>query len=384
MKKLLSYTENGQEYLALIEDDQLVRFGKAPALLKNKPLLGTIILGRIEKVLIPLHSAYVNIGQEEPAFLPLDGRNLSDYPVGLELPVQIQKESDQYKKAAVTENLTFQGQYVVLTSSNRRIGISKKLTDPQKRSQLTELAAQFPLYGKAGYILRTECEEADLQNIIDEAQYLSDLYAALIQKTPFSSVGDVLYRKDSFLIDFILEEGIASFDEIIFDEKSHMKEAVEELKLRHLVFNEDKIRLFQDARWSLPDIYHIQHQLAEAMASQVFLQDQGYLFIETTQALVSIDVNSGNLSGGKEKERAVTNANMRAIPEIVRQIRLRNLSGIILIDFINMTKEENREQVLELLRKEFQKDKRKVTVYGFTHLQLCEITREKMGHPLEF
>ena len=383
MKKLLSYHEEGKEYLALIEDDRLVRFEKKTESSKTRPALGTILLGRIEKVLIPPQAAYVDIGLEESAFLPLDGKNLSDYPAGLELPVQIQKESDSYKKTAVTDNLTFQGQYVVLTSSNRRIGISKKLSDPEIRERLADLAKRFPLYGKTGYILRTECAKADSERILKEAEYLSDQYLELVRKTPFASVGNVLFEKDSFFADFILDEGISTFDEILFDDKKRMNDALGELKLHHLSLDENRVRLFQDPRWDLAEVYHVQHQLTEAMIPQVFLQNQGYLFIEQTQALVSIDVNSGNLSGQKNKERAVTDANLSAIPEIVRQIRLRNLSGIILIDFINMTKEENREQVLEQLRKEFQKDKRKVTVHGFTHLQLCEITREKMGRPLE-
>ncbi|MBO4888719.1 MAG: ribonuclease E/G [Firmicutes bacterium] len=383
MKKLLSYREDGQEYLALIEDDRLVRFEKKTESSKTKSVIGTILLGRIEKVLIPLQAAYVDIGLEESAFLPLDGKNLSDFPAGLEMPVQIQKERDSYKKTAVTDNLTLQGQYVVLTSSNRRIGISKKLADPDTRERLADLAKRFPLYGKTGYILRTECAEADPGKILAEAEYLSDQYLELVRKTPFASVGNVLFEKDSFFTDFILDEGISTFDEILFDDKKRMNDALDELRIRRLNLDESRIRLFQDPRWDLDEVYHVQHQLTEAMVPQVFLQNQGYLFIEQTQALVSIDVNSGNLSGQKNKERAVTDANLSAIPEIVRQIRLRNLSGIILIDFINMTKEENREQVLEQLRKEFRKDKRKVTVYGFTHLQLCEITREKMGRPLE-
>ena len=383
MKKLLSFTENEEERLALIEDDRLVRYETRPRVNKGHASLGSIVLGRIEQMVIPLHAAYVDIAEEENVFLPLDGRELSRFAPGMELAVQIHKERDSYKKTNVTDNLTLQGQFVVLTSAGHRIGISKKITSQETRDRLTSLAKEFPLYGQAGYILRTEAQDADPELILREAGSLSEKYRKILEKIPFAGVGDVLYRRDSFIVDFLLEEGISSFDEVLFDNRQRMKNTLEELDLRQLSFDPGKLRYYEDPRWTLQDIYHIQHQLAEASVSQVFLSDNGYLFIEKTQALVSIDVNSGNLSGQKNKERAVTDANLRAIPEIVRQIRLRNLSGIILIDFINMDMEENRDAVILALRKEFLKDKRKVSVYGFTHLQLCEISREKMGHPLE-
>ena len=370
MKRVLVYSQSDRICLALMEEDRLVEWTREMQQGKDDcPVLGSILMGRIQQVQVSLNAAYVDIGLKEPAFLPLDSRDLQAYQAGAELPVQIKKYAEGYKKAVVTDNYSLQGRFTVLTALQERI-------------RLKELASRFPGKGQAGYILRTESAGAPEQEILQEAKALYEAYRDLEDRKKYTSVGEILYRNDSFILNYLMSAGIGSLDEILFDSAEICGELREKLVLQHLSYPQERLRVVQDSRFTLADLYRVDAQLTDAMKERLFLQDQGYLVIQKTEALTSIDVNSGNFTGFSDKEKAVTDFNLRVIPEIVRQIRLRNLSGIILIDFINMNSEDNRQQVLEAVRKEFQKDRRKVTVYGFTSLQLCEISREKAGLPL--
>lgn len=383
MKRVLVYSQSDRICLALMEEDRLVEWTREMQQGKDDcPVLGSILMGRIQQVQVSLNAAYVDIGLKEPAFLPLDSRDLQAYQPGAELPVQIKKYAEGYKKAVVTDNYSLQGRFTVLTALKSKTGVSAKITDQQERIRLKELASRFPGKGQAGYILRTESAGAPEQEILQEAKALYEAYRDLEDRKKYTPVGEILYRNDSFILNYLMSAGIGSLDEILFDSAEICRELREKLVLQHISYPQERLRVVQDSRFTLADLYRVDAQLTDAMKERLFLQDQGYLVIQKTEALTSIDVNSGNFTGFSDKEKAVTDFNLRVIPEIVRQIRLRNLSGIILIDFINMNSEDNRQQVLEAVRKEFQKDRRKVTVYGFTSLQLCEISREKAGLPL--
>ena len=170
-------------------------------------------------------------------------------------------------------------------------------------------------------------------------------------------------------------------EKIVVDDAYLLTQTEEEVLIQRPAL-EGKFQLYQDAKWPVMDLYKISSQLQKAMQKRVMLPDGGYLFIEETEALSVIDINTGKSIRGQLKEEAITAFNLKTIPVIVQQILLRNLAGIIVIDFIDMKKQEHQRQILQALQKEFKKDRRKTQIFGFTRLELVEISRERKGLPL--
>lgn len=372
---LLLETE-GRIDTALLEDGRLVEYW--PVSLKEELAPGQIYLGQILRRVPGLSAAFVDIGLSKPAFLPLDGRSLEDFPPGRELPVQVQKLPVGNKGAAVTDQLSFAGRYVVLTPADSRISVSGKITGTEERRRLKEAGERFPMAGEYGYILRTEAEGCSEAFLMEEASSLCQYTKGLLQRAQHASVGKCLSQSPCPWLEPIRLLPADSIRRVLTDSRfclDYLKDHIDMLAI-----SLDQLQWYEDARWSLSDFYKIGSQLHKAGEKQVFLpQDGGYLFIEETEAMVVIDVNSALTISGREKEDAVFALNSRAAEELMSQIRLRNLSGIIMVDFVNMNSARHQEKLLQLLRETAKKDRQKVTVYGFTQLGLVEMTRERKG-----
>jgi len=347
----------------------------------DREILGDIRLGQVREVVPGINAVFMNVGENRPGFMPVDKGRISDYKPGQEFLVQIQKAAIGEKGVVVTDHLSLTGQYVVLTPDNPKLGVSSKITEETERQRLREIGKTFPEAEEIGYILRTESQGQREAVLRREAEKLYELFGKLQSRAKYSRIGETLYSAGTGLGKLILGFPVDQIEKIVIDDAYLMIRLQEELLIQRPAL-EGKFQLYQDAKWPVMDLYKISSQLQKAMQKRVMLQDGGYLFIEETEALAVIDVNTGKSIRGQLKEEAITAFNLKTVPLIVQQILLRNLAGIIVIDFIDMKKSEHQKQVLDALTEEFKKDRRKTQIFGFTRLELVEISRERKGLPL--
>lgn len=348
---------------------------------KDKEILGDIRLGQVREVITGISAVFLNVGENKPAFMPVDHDGLKCYKPGQELLVQIQKAAIGEKGLAVTDRLSFTGQYVVLTPDDPKIGVSSKITEETERARLKAIGESFPYAGEIGYILRTESEGQEAAVLDAEAQKLLSLYEKVKSRAKYSRVGETVFSRGSGIGKLILDLPLTKLDRIVVDDAYLLTQLEEELLIQRPIL-EGKFHLYHDEEWPVMDVYKVSSQLQKAMQKRVMIPDGGYLYIEETEALSVIDVNTGKNVRGYQKEEAITAFNLKIIPQIVQQILLRNLSGIIVIDFVDMKKAEHQKQVLQALKEEFRYDRRKTQILGFTRLELVEISRERKGLPL--
>ncbi len=346
--------------------------------------VGMIVNGRVDQVRPAFGAAFISLGSllgnSQKGFLPLPRERLEQLKVGQEMAVQIKKSADRQKGPQVSDQLEVAGQLLVLTQGRRKTGISAKITDSDRRRALAELSRSFPGLDQVSYVVRSRAVTASGRDLLDEAARLYSRYQKIRAKAVFAPVGTILDDGGGILVRYLSTISSENITQLIFTDREMFDQAGKQLAV-YLPDLADKCCLYMDRSVLAQDLYRIPSQLEKAVKKQVTLRE-GYLFVEETETLNVIDVNTGLKLNGLDKEKSVTDFNLSVIDEIVRQIRVRNLSGVILIDFVNMSRESDRQKVLEALRKALKKDSRKSKVYGFTQLQLCEMTRERKGPSL--
>ncbi len=367
MKRILLSEANGYAEAALLYEGRTVEFVREGRGLRS----GMILLGTVQEVSASLMAAFVNIGEKRQGFLPLDGKKLSAYKSGMELPVLVQKLPLGDKGAELSDVLELPGRFLVL-SERTGIGVSSKISDPGERARLKKLAFSFPDADRLGYVLRTEAAGQPEELLKAEAAALYEKYSQIKHKAAISVVGTVLMEAPSACELWAERE---KADEIVTDSK----ELYRTLKNR---FPEEMLRYYQDERFTLFDFYKVSSQLTKALSPKMFLEGGGYIFIERTNALVAVDVNSAK-GEGDTKEKTAFETNKKAAKLIFEQLRLRNLSGVIVIDFINMRDAQNQKELLDLVNELAESDPNSVRVYGYTALGLMELARRRRGQMLE-
>ncbi|MDD2957852.1 MAG: ribonuclease E/G [Lachnospiraceae bacterium] len=365
---------------------------------EGQELLGNIYIGRVQNVVKNLQAAFVEIEPGKVCYLPLE--DLKD-PVftkkgpsksiqqGDELVVQVSREAIKTKAPSVSTNLCLQGRYVVLDRKQTGVGISKKLPEEQ-RSRLKQLveAGLAEKECKYGMIVRTNAAEAGEAAILAELKVLDDRLTRIQDTAKYRTCFSCLYRTPlQWLkrIDSIPwgQDGAAAEHSSIVVEDAELQEQLQQyLEQNH---PDDLVQLvhYQDALLPMVKLYSLEKELKEALLPRVWLRSGGYLIIQPTEALTVVDVNTGKFEGEKKKEAAVLKVNLEAARETARQLRLRNLSGIIIVDFINMTEEASKKQLIEVLKQNLLMDPVPARFVDITKLELVEITRKKIEKPLE-
>ncbi len=373
--------------------------------------VGDIYIGKIKNIAKNINAAFVEISPGLSCYLPLDElknpiytkKGTSKLPqAGDELIVQICREGIKTKLPAVTTNLTLHGKYALLTTGNTQFSVSSKLSKetrerllifvreyanreyPDRESHDGKLAAcenadcsNRPY----GWLLRTNAGTAEEALLQKDMERLETRYETLMQQAQFRTCFSCLHRSPSPYLTRLLDLYDSCADQILTDDDTLFQEIRAYLELNQ---PEDirKLSLYRDDLLPLKKLYSLEQQLSRALQERVWLDCGGYLVIQPTEALTVIDVNSGKYEGGKKKEAAFLKINCEAASEIARQIRLRNLSGIIIVDFINMEQQESRETLLSLLDSELRKDPIRTVLVDMTKLSLVEITRMKKEKPL--
>lgn len=388
-KLLLTYYKN-KILLLHIQDNRLV-FAQAFSA-KKESILGNIYVGKVTNVVKNIDAAFVEIYPGQICFLPLkecrhailtnrafDKRILA----GDEIIVQVVKEAAKTKQPSVTANISFTGTYCVVTTGKKKIGYSNKLKVFEKE-KLEKFSSEFfakseNLNPSLGYVFRTNCRElhGNFEPLSEELSALTqkadDFLNTAVHRTCYSLLAESPAPFLSALKSMYQNE----YDEIITDDK----ELFEKLKGCDGLPNE-KIRFYEDERLSLQKLYSVETKLSEALSKQVWLKSGGYLVIEPTEALTVIDVNTGKSIGKCTPEEHYFHTNKEAALEIARQLKLRNLSGIIIVDFINMESKEMEEELMGVLKNSLKGDSVKTSVVDITPLGLVEITRQKINKPL--
>ena len=377
----------GQKFfLAAAFDEKRMTQIQVEAVSKSS-ILGNIYIGRVENIATNIQAAFVNIAKGVSCFLPLEeAKNAvftkkngkKDLCIGDELLVEVTREKQKNKPASVSANLNFSGKYLILTTGNHLLGISKKLHATERERLQALLKDQIT--DTFGIVVRTAAQDASDEEILKELEMLTKQCHACLQGAMHRTAFTRLREAPPFYLQFLKNRNLTEVQKITTDIPS-----VHEVLLQHLQDTKDaeKLHLYTDTQVSLFALYSLTHELERALHRQVWLPSGAYLVIDPTEALTVIDVNSGKNIKKKAREELVFSVNVEAAHEIVRQLILRNISGICIIDFIDMKEKEHREELMHILRMDLKKDKVPATLVDITRLGLVELTRKKVQKSLK-
>ena len=377
----------GQEFfLAAAFDEKRMTQIQVEAVSKSS-ILGNIYIGRVENIATNIQAAFVNIAKGVSCFLPLEeAKNAvftkkngkKDLCIGDELLVEVTREKQKNKPASVSANLNFSGKYLILTTVNHLLGISKKLHATERERLQALLKDQIT--DTFGIVVRTAAKDASDEEILKELEMLTKQCHACLQGAMHRTAFTRLREAPPFYLQFLKNRNLTEVQKITTDIPS-----VHEVLLQHLQDTKEaeKLHLYTDTQVSLFALYSLTHELERALHRQVWLPSGAYLVIDPTEALTVIDVNSGKNIKKKSREELVFSVNVEAAHEIARQLILRNISGICIIDFIDMKEKEHREELMHILRMDLKKDKVPATLVDITRLGLVELTRKKVQKSLK-
>ena len=396
MNQIVINIDEFQSRAAIIEDEKVVEVLIERE--EERRINANIYKGKVANVLPGMESAFVNIGLEKNAFLYvndlrefeekyLDGICNSERPiediltVGDEVVVQVLSEPRGTKGARVTTHYTIPGKYLVLMPNNNHIAISKKIKEEEERNRLEEIVRDLKPENM-GVIIRTAAQGKSIFHFEREMEYLVKKWEDIEKKTSTAKIGEVLY-KDNGIVATVLRDIFSNeIDELVIDNEEVYWEVIDYINAFSEKTLKTKIKLYNGDEIGIFERYGIEKEIENALKEEVRLECGGYLVIQKTEALISIDVNTGKNTGSYNLEQTVLNTNLEAAREIPRQLRLRNLGGIIIIDFIDMRLEEDKLKVLEALEQNLSKDRIKNNIVHFTDLGLIEMTRKRTGKPL--
>lgn len=360
----------------LYEDDRPVEFYIRRK--DRQSILGNIYVGKVETVQNNLNAAFVRLGPDRNGYLPLPPKHARQdrtLKAGDEILVQVEKEAMKQKLPRLTQNLTIPGRFLVLTSGRKTLNFSKKLQEDD-RKRLEDFFR--PLSdGSFGVIVRTNAAEADDEELLGEWKTLSDRMNRILDHGLERTCYSCLYQSESDAVYLLKQCPVRELKRIVTDDPETKRELDDYIGRTFSPDDCPEAVLYQDRMVDLYKLYNLT-TLFEALRSRtVWLKSGGFLVIEQTEAFVSVDVNTGRYSGNKSFSRTVQLTNDEAVPEIARQIRLRQLSGTILVDFINMREPGDQRRLKERMTEEFRKDPSRPQVIDITALDIMEITRTK-------
>ena len=394
VRELVINVGHGGTRAALLEDRRLMEvFIEREA---HQRIVGNIYRGRVENVLPGMQAAFVDIGLERNAFLYLgdvqpflngrDGEPDAEAVEGSpyvehppvqprqELVVQVTKEPIGGKGARVVTHISLPGRHLVLMPYTEFVGISRRIGSEAERERLKAVARRIRPKGM-GLIVRTAAEGHGERELAEDLQFLLRLWDRIQQRARRVSAPALLYRDHDLIHRLVRDLLTEDLTRLVVDSRAEYQKILDVVEALEPQLR-SRVQLYQGER-SIFEEFGIEGELERALARKVWLSCGGYLVIDTTEALTAIDVNTGRYTGGSSLAETVLKTNLEAAVEIARQLRLRDLGGIILVDFIDMDSKEDREQVVATLERELARDRTRTQVLGFTRLGLVEITRKK-------
>lgn len=334
-------------------------------------LVSSVFKGKINNVVPGIQAAFIDIGKEQNAFLYMEkGEKLTE---GQAVLVQVMKDARGTKGPAVTREITLPGRYLVLQPFRDTIAISKKITGKSERRRLRDFVEAHKPLGM-GFVIRTAAEGINEENLLADIKVLLGDWQVISARGKRAKAPSLLYRELDLSVRIVRDYVTEDVNKIIIDDKT-VCQRVEELLINmdniniETVFYEEKIDVFTK--------FKLNKQIEAISDRQIWLECGGYLVIDYTEAMTVIDVNSGKYSGQESLEATIMEINRQAALEIARQLRLRDIGGIVVVDFIDMHTAKHQEEILHILRKALTDDKMDPKVQDITKLNLVEITRRK-------
>lgn len=387
--------QNNDKTVALIENGKLIeKYEETDA---RKRLEGNIYIGRVENVLLGMQAAFVNIGEDKNTFIhirdiipkvsnetgnkneELSKHNIKNYVrVGMPILVQVNRDSTNKKGARVSTHISLSGRFVVIMPNAEFITVSQKIENEKEAKRLKELVSKY-IPENYGVIIRTASQgksaneiENDIKKVIEKWNKVKESY--IKEKNNIDFKPQLLYKNDGLINKILLDVIDNNVEKIWVDDKEEYNKI---LKYVQETNNDKKIKVELKEK-DLITMYDLDDQLEQIKNRKIWLKCGGFITIDKTEALTAIDVNSGKYVGNKDLEQTVLKVNKEASIEIAKQLRLRDIGGIIIIDYIDMEKKESKEIIENTLKENLKKDRSKTQVIGFTPLNLLEMTRKHM------
>lgn len=362
----------------------------------NRGIVGNIYKGKIARILPGMQAAFVDIGLERAAFLHASdiesnaNRNngTEAQPINLllhdgqEVVVQVVKDPLGSKGARLTMNLTLPARYLVYLPGTSHIGISQRIEDDEERERLREIIRSVSdSEGEGGYILRTAAETATEQEIRNDILYLQRAWAAVQERRQGAKAPALLHEDLTLALRAMRDLVLDNVEKIRIDSRETYQRALE-FAHEFIPEVEQHIEYYPGER-PVFDLYSVEDEIQKALERKVLLKSGGYLILDQTEAMTTIDVNTGAYVGKKNLEETIFKTNLEAAQAIARQLRLRNLGGIVIVDFIDMLDEDHKRQVVRAFEKALARDRSKVHLSEISPLGLVELTRKRTRESLE-
>ncbi|HEY8182706.1 MAG TPA: Rne/Rng family ribonuclease [Thermoanaerobaculia bacterium] len=393
--------------IAVLDDGQVVELWVERS--RHRTIVGNIYKGRVTKVLPGMQSAFVDLGLERDAFLYVSDVleefeeyesesagdiTLDDVPAarpetsiadllreGQEIVVQVAKDTIAGKGARITSHTTLPGRYLVYMPTVNHIGVSRRIENEEERQRLKQILDSIRPPGAGGFIVRTAGEGHNEDDFRGDMKYLMDLWDQIRRRAEKASAPTAMHHDLDLVLRTIRDVLSPEFKSVWIDSVEQYQRIVEFLDQIQPALV-PRVRLYRRDE-PIFDEFGIEPEIAKALNSKVWLKSGGYIVINQTEALVAIDVNTGKYVGKKNLEETVFRTNLEAAKEIVRQIRLRDLGGIIVLDFIDMEIAENRAALFEAFENEIKKDRSKTKILQISEFGLIEMTRKRVRQSLE-
>ncbi len=381
-ESLLINVEQYETRVAVMADGQLQALYLEREASKN--ITGNIYVGRVVRILPGIQAAFVDYGKERHGFLHVNevkgaGEIQNILREGQLLLVQVTKDQISDKGARLTMHLSIASRYLVLLFASTHIRVSQKISELAERDRLTNMICKFRenvgLTNSVGFIARTNAMAVDETDIEQDVNYLGQLWLSLNTDVLASRPPGLFYKEQALFIKIVRDLARAETQSINIDDVM-----AHDLLLNYLKFQLPEYAsklVLEDPSKAAFDTYEIEKEISAVMVPNVKLKSGGSIVIEQTEAMVTIDVNTGVFVGNRNLEQTVYRTNIEAAHEIPRQLRLRNLGGIIVIDFIDMDQSEHRLHVLGELQKATEKDPQRTRISGFSEFGLVEMTRKR-------
>jgi len=369
MKREILIDVNEDEIrVALVEDGKIVELFIERS--NDKDIVGNVYIARVVNVVSGIQSAFLDVGHGRDVFLPIEETHIKK---GDKVLVQILKESIGNKAARATTEISLPGRYLVYTPGNNKTGISRNIIDEKERFRLKDIIKSFNMK-KGGFIVRTEAERHKEKDLIRDSQYLTKLWDT-IEREKHSQTPKLVHRAFGIVFYAVRELFTDDVNMLYVNSKKEFRDILGYIKMvapelkRKITFYRKDIPLFE--------MHAIENQIRDMKRQKLSLPCGGSIVIQQTEALVAVDVNTGSYTSGKDREESAFMANCQAAKEIAHQLRLRNVGGIIIIDFIDMDFAKHRQKILETLQAAIKNDKAKIDILPITRMGLLEMTRQR-------
>jgi len=423
-REILIQIADGERRVAVVQNKRLDDF--FIELDRYQSILGNIYKGKVESILPSINGAFVNIGQERNGFLYLtdaDHPHLEDFSkpadkpnfldmlrnrtapekpdtsdkggrqggrrdrptnlrVGQEILVQVEKDPFASKGARLTSHVSIPGRFVVYMPYDHHLGVSQRIGSPDERQRLREIIKAADFGKQGGFIIRTVSAGQDKDELLNDARFVHDKWQQVIELARREKTPSLVYKEGDIIWKVVRDYLRDDVNSVHIDSREEYEKLV---KYAEILIGKKILKKLHYYGGQVPifEAHKVASELEKIYDQKVFLKTGAYIIIEPTEGVIVVDVNSGRYKTSASPEEAAFNVNMEAAPEIARQLRLRDLGGIIVIDFIDMMREDHKRKVLDLLRKELERDLAKTEVNKISSLGLVEMTRERTGKTLE-